>query len=137
MKFQGRIDSVDFTIIANIVPNIGGLDILKECEVSIDVARATMKVRKSRIQVRPLQNYVLQPGQNTMISLSAQLPAPLKAWTLIVHMSDHFRKVGPAQCLIAMPHCKAEVTGTKPHKKTHQIVMKYVHRLCRHLRYST
>ena len=77
IKFQIRINSTDFTIIANIVPNIGGyklvlgLDTLQDLKADIDVSRAVLKVKKARIQVRPIKDYVLQPGQNTLISIRA------------------------------------------------------------------
>jgi hypothetical protein len=57
-----RIDSTDFMILANLVPNIGGyklilgLDVLKELKANLEVARATVKIRKARIQVRPLKH---------------------------------------------------------------------------------
>ena len=73
-----------------------------------------MKVKKARIQVRPTKDYVLQPGQNTLISIKAQLPTPMKMWTLIVDMSDHFKKVGPSHCMVSMPNGRATIEVHNP-----------------------
>jgi hypothetical protein len=113
MKFRIRINSTDFTIIAYIVPNIGGyklvlgLDTLQDLKAEIEVSRAVLKVKKARIQVRPVKDYVLQPGQNTLISIRAQLPTPMNTWTLIEDMSDHLKQVGPSHCMISMPNGRA------------------------------
>ena len=115
MKFQIRINSTDFTIIANIVPNIGryklvlGLDTLQDLKAEIDVSRAVLKVKKARKQDRTTKDYELQPGQNTLISIRSQLSTPMKTWTLIVDMSDHFKKVGPSHCMVAMPNGRATI----------------------------
>jgi hypothetical protein len=120
MKFQIRINSTDFTIIANVVPSIGGyklvlgLDTLHDLKAEIDVSRAILKVKKARIQVRPTKDYVQQPGQNTLISIRAQLPTPMKTWTLIVDMSDHFKKVGPSHCMVSMPNGRATIEVYNP-----------------------
>jgi hypothetical protein len=120
MKFQIRINSTNFTIVANIVPNIGGyklvlgLDTLQDLKAEIDVSNAVLKVKKARIQVRPVKDYVLKPGQNTLISIRAQLPTPMKTWTLIVDMSDHFKKVGPAHCMVSMPNGRATIEVLNP-----------------------
>jgi hypothetical protein len=132
MKFQIRINSTDFTIIAHIVPNIGGykvvlgLNTLHDLKAEIDVSRAILKVKKTRIQVRPTKEYVLQPGQNTLISIRAQLPTPMKTWTLIVDMSDHFRKVGPSHCMVAMPNAiEVYNPSNRPIKLSHNMCVGY------------
>ena len=56
MEFQLRINSTNFTIIANIVPNIGGyklvlgLDTLQDLKAEIDVSNAVLKIKKARIK---------------------------------------------------------------------------------------
>ena len=83
-------------------------------KAEIDVSRAILKVKKARIQVRPTKDYVLQPGQNTLISIRAQLPTPMKTWTLIVDMSDHFKKVGPSHCMVSMPNGRETIEVYNP-----------------------
>ena len=106
IDFELVIEGEKVSVTAYIVPNLGGyhlilgLDFLKSVGAIVDFRRQIIRLRKQKIQVKPMKKYRIAPKSQCYIMVRANLPSVIKSKDLILSSTPHFQRIAPAFCLV-------------------------------------
>ena len=106
IDFELIIQGSKISITAFIIPNLGGyhlilgMDFLLSTEAILDFRHNVFRLKKQKIQVKPIRKYRIAPNSQSYVTVKANLPSAIKSKDLILSSTPHFQKIAPSFCLV-------------------------------------
>lgn len=108
ITFQVKIQGHEFQLSALIAANLTGIDLilgsqtLKELNGSLDFTTNCFRIKQAKVFLRPVQRFVIYPGQQRYITVQGRLPLYARNADVVIKPFPLISRMCPSRMLVKM-----------------------------------
>jgi hypothetical protein len=115
---QGQKLNITCYIIENAgaFPMVLGIQTMRDLKCKVDFVEGTLRIKRTRIAVKPIREYILKPNKTTLVAVMAKMPKQIRKLSLLMEINPLYRDMAPDLSIVEFSKGIVPMLMYNPHE---------------------